>query len=132
MKHLVSIVFFVMTLFGGSHAVLSSDVDAMDAATIMQPLSENFSMDELPNKDLLLTNTIQLIHAGENASTPQHYRTQHAGGHGQGAFKTFSRYLKDGRSPDEHLFYTPAIFLSGGNGLLTSGRRLVIICLWRI
>ena len=99
---------------------------------ILQPDSEDYSVDQLPNKDLLLTSAQNLVSFGEDGGIIMSVRAHHSDERSHSAKKMPFKLIKNGKNIDGH--HHPFIIadLTTVSGVLSKVRYLFVIKRLRI
>ena len=99
---------------------------------ILQPNSENYTADQLPNKDFLLTSAQNLVSFGEECGIVMSVRAHQSNERSHYAKKTPFRLVKNGKNIDGHRHPFIITDLSSESGVLSKTRYLFVIKRLRI
>lgn len=118
------IAIFLLTLLCGTHIATMSQPCNTNDATVSKPLSEQWTSDNLPNKELSLTSAQYITHFSEQNGISFQLRTHQSGGNSQAKSKSPFLLIKGGKTVDtrQHPFITTSILHLAG--IYTADRYL--------
>ncbi|MBO7445021.1 MAG: hypothetical protein J6T86_01250 [Bacteroidales bacterium] len=131
-KQIVCIGVLLVSIFwGGRPAHMSSPSRERDAA-IQQPLSENLTLDNLPNKDMVLNFPVQVLSAGTGGNAQSNVRNQQSSSQSFSFFKHSNRGCNADKAIQNYLKPSQKHDIYSASSLFSAERKLTIICLLRI
>lgn len=134
MRYLLYFVSLITLLLCPAKECNSSDCSHAEklASEILQPSSEDFTTDQLPNKDLLLTSAQNLVSFGEEGGIIMSVRAHQNNERSHSAKKTPFRLVKNGKNIDGHRHPFIIMDLTSESGVLSKIRYLFVIKRLRI
>lgn len=110
----------------------SKDYGNKYVTEISQPDDKDFTADQLPNKELILSSVQTSVTIGEESGTTAIGGRHHSDGRYHSAKKTPFKFIKNGKIVDEHLhpFFQNEILVA--SGIFSKDRYLFLIRKLRI
>ena len=134
MRHLLYFVSLITLLLYPAKKCNSSDYTHTReiVSEILQPYSEDYSADQLPNKDLLLTSAQNLVTFAEESDITMSVRAHQSNERTHSAKKTPFKLIKNGKNIDGHRHPFIITDLTSESGVLSKIRYLFVIKRLRI